>query len=42
MPALLVLFAITAILALLGGAAQRWGAESRDEWDPSYRQPTYL
>ena len=39
MPTLLALFAIAAILALMGGAAQRWGAESREEWDQSYRQP---
>jgi hypothetical protein len=30
MTALIGLFAITAILALLGGAAQAWGADSRE------------
>ncbi len=38
MTPLIALFTIVAILALLGGAAQRWGVDSRDGAGDSHQR----
>jgi hypothetical protein len=40
MTLLFALLAMTAILALLGVAAQRWGVDSREDWAWPFSPPS--